>query len=131
MAFGITLSELFAEEDTPVSLTDSQSKLLERWSRLSAEQQAAVFVLIDKKNPLKAKQGEDLIPRKAGLDPNKYGCYNKTAAAAFLLTSYIHGRFNRMRIVRVRLVHLLCYMLFRNRNNLSGLYPQHHKCAII
>ena len=48
MAFGITLSQLFAEEDSPVSLTDSQRKLLERWSRLSEEQQAVVFALIDK-----------------------------------------------------------------------------------
>ena len=46
MAFGIT--QLFAEEDSPVSLTDSQRKLLERWSRLSEEQQAVVFALIDK-----------------------------------------------------------------------------------
>lgn len=30
IAFGITLSQLFAEEYTPVSLTDSQRKLLER-----------------------------------------------------------------------------------------------------
>ena len=45
MAFGITLSQLFAEEDSPVSLTDSQRKLLERWSRLSEEQQAVVFAL--------------------------------------------------------------------------------------
>ena len=29
MAFGITLSQLFAEEDSPVTLTDSQRKLLE------------------------------------------------------------------------------------------------------
>ena len=35
MAFGITLSQLFAEEDS-------------RWSRLSEEQQAVVFALIDK-----------------------------------------------------------------------------------
>ena len=47
-AFGITLSQLFAQEDTPVSLTDSQKKLLARWSRLSEEQQNAVFLLIDK-----------------------------------------------------------------------------------
>ena len=32
-------------------------------------------------NPLKAKQCEDLISRKAGLAPNKYGGNNKTAAA--------------------------------------------------
>ena len=48
MAFGITLSQLFAEEDSPVSLTDSQRELLKRWSRLSEEQQAVVFALIDK-----------------------------------------------------------------------------------
>ena len=47
-AFGITLSQLFAEEDTPVSLTDRQKKLLEHWSRLSSEQQDAIFTLIDK-----------------------------------------------------------------------------------
>ena len=47
-AFGITLSQLFAEGNTPVSLTESQQKLLERWSRLSEDQQAVVFALIDK-----------------------------------------------------------------------------------
>lgn len=47
-AFGITLSQLFAEGDAPVSLTESQKKLLERWARLSEEQQSVVFALIDK-----------------------------------------------------------------------------------
>ena len=47
MAFGITLSQLFAEEENTVSLTDSQKKLLESWSRLTDEQQAALFTLID------------------------------------------------------------------------------------
>ena len=47
-AFGITLSQLFAEGNSPVSLTESQQKLLERWSRLSEDQQAVVFALIDK-----------------------------------------------------------------------------------
>ncbi len=47
-AFGITLSQLFCEGENPVILTDSQQKLLERWSRLSKEQQDAVFSLIDK-----------------------------------------------------------------------------------
>lgn len=47
-AFGITLSQLFAEGEAPVSLTDSQRKLLESWSRLTAEQQAVVFALIEK-----------------------------------------------------------------------------------
>ena len=48
IAFGITLSQLFAEEENTVSLTDSQKKLLESWSRLTEEQQTAVFILIDK-----------------------------------------------------------------------------------
>ena len=48
VAFGITLSQLFAEGSTPVSLTESQQKLLDRWSRLSKDQQAVVFALIDK-----------------------------------------------------------------------------------
>ena len=48
LAFGITLSQLFAEEETAVSLTESQRKLLESWSRLTEEQQAVVFALIEK-----------------------------------------------------------------------------------
>lgn len=47
-AFGITLSQLFAEGNSPVSLTDSQRQLLKRWSRLTEEQQAVVFAVIDK-----------------------------------------------------------------------------------
>ena len=47
-AFGITLSQLFSEEDATVSLTASQKQLLEKWSRLTEDQQAAVFTLIDK-----------------------------------------------------------------------------------
>ena len=48
MAFGFTLSQLFAEEENTVSLTDSQMRLLDSWSRLTEEQQAAVFTLIDR-----------------------------------------------------------------------------------
>lgn len=48
IAFGITLSQLFAEGDSPVSLTESQKKLLERWSKLSEDQQTVIFALIDK-----------------------------------------------------------------------------------
>ena len=47
-AFGITMSQLFAEDDEQFSLTESQKKLIERWSRLTEEQQAAIFSLIDK-----------------------------------------------------------------------------------
>ena len=46
-AFGITLPQLFAEDDELVSLTPSQKALLERWTRLSEEKQAVVFQLID------------------------------------------------------------------------------------
>ena len=48
VAFGITLSQLFAEGECAVSLTPSQRTLLERWSRLNEDQQNAVFLLIDK-----------------------------------------------------------------------------------
>ena len=47
-AFGITLSRLFAEDDSPVSLTESQQKLLDCWSKLSEDQQAVIFALIEK-----------------------------------------------------------------------------------
>lgn len=47
-AFGITLSQLFADGNSPVALTEPQKKLLERWTRLSEEQQSAIFALIDK-----------------------------------------------------------------------------------
>ena len=46
-AFGITLSQLFAEGEQAVSLTEAQRQLLARWSRLTEDQQAAVFALID------------------------------------------------------------------------------------
>lgn len=45
-AFGITLSQLFAEGEAPVVLTESQRTLLEQWNKLSAEQQNALFALI-------------------------------------------------------------------------------------
>lgn len=47
-AFGITLSQLLAEKDSLVSLTEDQRKLLERWARLNKEQQEVIFALIDK-----------------------------------------------------------------------------------
>lgn len=47
-AFGITLSQLFAEENEMVSLTNSQKALLEKWAKLSEDQQAVIFALIDK-----------------------------------------------------------------------------------
>lgn len=46
-AFGITLSQLFAESGSPVSLTETQEQLLKRWSRLDERQQAALLGLLD------------------------------------------------------------------------------------
>lgn len=46
-AFDITMSQLFAEEDSLVSLTESQSELLARWSRLDKAQQEVIFHLLD------------------------------------------------------------------------------------
>ena len=46
--FDITLSELFAEGDTPVVLTETQKELLERWVRLNKEQQKIVLQLIER-----------------------------------------------------------------------------------
>jgi len=47
-AYDITLSQLFAEGDTPVTLTESQKRLLEHWSKLNAEQQNALLNLLEK-----------------------------------------------------------------------------------
>lgn len=47
-AFGITLSQLFAEGNDAVSLTDSQKLLLDHWSRLTVEQQSVILALIEK-----------------------------------------------------------------------------------
>lgn len=47
-AFGITLSQLFAGDDTPITLTARQKEILQRWDRLSEEQQEVIFQLIDK-----------------------------------------------------------------------------------
>ena len=41
-AFDITISQLIAEDDDPITLTPAQKKLLESWSRLSKEQQMIV-----------------------------------------------------------------------------------------
>lgn len=46
-AFGITLSQLFAETNSPVSLTESQAELLKSWSKLNDKQQKAILQLIE------------------------------------------------------------------------------------
>lgn len=47
-ALGITLSQLFAEGEAPVSLTQEQRELLTRWARLNPEQQQAMLNLMEK-----------------------------------------------------------------------------------
>lgn len=47
-AFNITMSQLFAEcEGESVTLTNEQTELLNRWSRLDKRQQEVVFQLLD------------------------------------------------------------------------------------
>lgn len=46
-AYGITPSQLFAHGEESVSLTPSQKKLPEHWSKLSPEQQAALPALLE------------------------------------------------------------------------------------
>lgn len=48
VAFGITLSQLFAGDEDAVLLTPAQKKLLERWSRLDEGQQDVIYQLIDR-----------------------------------------------------------------------------------
>ena len=45
-AFGITLSQFFANEKSFLELTDEQSEMLEEWNMLSLEQKKAVFNLL-------------------------------------------------------------------------------------
>ena len=42
-AFGIPLSQLFADEDTPVSLTGEQRLLLQCWAKLDEAQRATLL----------------------------------------------------------------------------------------
>lgn len=46
-AFGIPLSQLFAEGDEPVTLTPEQRALLERWNQLSEPQREALLKLME------------------------------------------------------------------------------------
>ena len=45
-AFGITLSQLFAEGEESVTLTESQKHLLEHWAKLTQNQQDALLNLL-------------------------------------------------------------------------------------
>lgn len=45
-AFGITLSQFFAEGLAPVELTEAQARLIHDWARLDPEQQDVISLLI-------------------------------------------------------------------------------------
>lgn len=46
-AFGVTLSQFFAEGDVRIALTPPQREMLDKWNRLTAAQQTALIVLMD------------------------------------------------------------------------------------
>lgn len=46
-AFGITLSQLFSDNDTLLELSDEQRLLLEKWAMLTEEQRKAFLELMD------------------------------------------------------------------------------------
>lgn len=47
-AFGLTLSQFFADGEELISVTQEDRDLLERWSYLTAEQKQALLQLLDK-----------------------------------------------------------------------------------
>lgn len=65
--------------------------------------------------PLKAAEG--LVPRKAGLDPAKYGGYNKATAAGFILVKYREKGKSEVCIMPVDL--MSCNKAFSSMENAS------------
>lgn len=53
--------------------------------------------------PIKAGES-DIVPRKKGLDPAKYGGYNKSTAAFFALVSHIYGKKKELTIMPIDLM---------------------------
>lgn len=50
------------------------------------------------------RSGDDLVPLKIGLDPEKYGGYNKSSAAFFMLASYNRGGKKDVSLVPIELM---------------------------
>ena len=46
MAFGITLSQFFANDNSLMELTNDQREILEEWNMLTAEQKQIIFNLL-------------------------------------------------------------------------------------
>lgn len=55
-----------------------------------------------KRMPVKAKK--DLVPLKKGMDPEKYGGYNKSGAAFFAVAAYNRGRKKEVSFVPIELM---------------------------
>ena len=47
-AFGITLSQFFAEGEEPIVLTEEQRRMFDKWNSLTKEQKEAFLNLIEK-----------------------------------------------------------------------------------
>lgn len=46
-AFGLTLSQFFADGEQALALTPAQRSMLERWNKLTRSQQTALLALLD------------------------------------------------------------------------------------
>lgn len=46
-AFGITMSQFFAESNIPLDLTDEQKEILEKWNMLDEKKKKVVIQLMD------------------------------------------------------------------------------------
>ena len=49
-AFGLTLSQFFADDEVRLALTPEQRGMLDKWTRLSPAQQRALLKLMDTMN---------------------------------------------------------------------------------
>lgn len=67
-------------------------------TKFQTEQKGGFF----DQNPV--KPGKDLVPIKKGINPQKYGGYNKAAASFFVLASYIKGKKKELTLVPVELL---------------------------
>ena len=49
-AFGVTLSQFFAQDDICVALTPAQREMLDKWNCLTSAQQTTLLALMDTMN---------------------------------------------------------------------------------
>ena len=67
------------------------------------------------------RKGPGLIPRKKGLDPEKYGGYNKASISYFCLTQYVAGKKKDIMFLPVE---LLCAEQFLNDLPFRAVYAK-------